>query len=85
MQREGCWHAVMAGASSTRLLRRAPLRLVEDHLRNMQSGPDQVPDPDPAAAEDRPDGDHDDGGGEAGRDLLRHRRLQRAGAKMQDF
>jgi hypothetical protein len=39
----------------------------------LQGGPHQVPDPDPAAAQDRPHSHNDDGGGEAGRDVRRHR------------
>lgn len=40
--------------------------------RWLQGGPHKVPDTDPAAAQDRPHGDDDDGGGEAGRDVRRH-------------
>ena len=40
--------------------------------------PQQVPDPHPAPSQDRPVRDDDAGRGEAGRDVQRRRRMQRA-------
>ena len=47
-------------------------------LLRLQGGPAEVPDPDSPACQNRPQRDHDDGGGEARRDLQRPGGLQGA-------